>query len=169
MTLSLYVLRHAKAAEVADGGDHARPLREDGRQAARCVGAALARLDAAPDVVLSSTAARAQETAELVLRAGGFGAPLVLRRELYTAGAGELLAQVSALEGQPRRVFLVGHQPALSLWIAELSGAEVEFPPCALARLDFERESWSEVVPRAGRLVWLVTSELLARSSAARG
>jgi len=163
MTLSLYVLRHAKAEDAAAaGGDHERVLRPKGRKAAKLVGQALARLEEAPDLILSSSAARARETAELAREGGGFSAELELRRELYAGERGELIAQLAAAGGQAERILLVGHQPALSLLIAELAGGEPEFPTAALARIDFELERWSELAPGSGRLVWLLTPEVLA-------
>lgn len=168
MTLSLYVLRHAKAEEAApSGGDHGRVLRGRGRKAAKLVGRALARLDEAPGLVLCSTAVRARETAELVLEGGGFSAPLEPRREIYEATPAGLLDLLASIDADPRRVLFVGHQPGLSLLIAELTGGEPEFPTAALARIDFELERWSELLPRAGRLVWLFPVEALAALLAA--
>src|SRR5262245_21094712 len=145
MTLSLYVLRHAKAEEASDGGDHERVLRGRGRRAAKLAGRALARLGEAPELVLCSSAARARETAELALEAGGMRARLELRRELYAAGASGMLALLAAAEGEAQRVLLVGHQPGLSQLIAELVGSEPEFPTAALARLDFEFRAWKDL------------------------
>jgi phosphohistidine phosphatase len=162
MPLSLFVLRHAKAEETAEGGDHERVLRGRGRKAAKLVGRALARLEAGPELVLCSSAARARETAELVLAAGGFGAPLELRGELYMAGTAQLIAELVRVGPEVHRLLLVGHQPGLSLLIGELTGGEPEFPTTALARLDFESEGWHTLAPRSGRLVWLLTSDLLA-------
>lgn len=162
MTLSLYVLRHAKAEDAAGGGDHARVLRGRGRKAAKLIGRTLARLDEAPDLVLSSSAARARETAELLVEAGGFATELELRREIYDASAETLLAQVGTIEGEARRVLLVGHQPGLSLLIAALTGAEPEFPTAALARVDLALTRWNELAPGTGRLVWLLPADVLA-------
>jgi phosphohistidine phosphatase len=170
MTLSLYVLRHAKAEgpPPAGGGDHERVLKRRGRRAARALGRFLTGLGEAPDLVLSSTAARARETAELAGEAGGWRAPLELSRALYEATPETLLrAIVSTAEG-PQRLVLVGHQPGLALLVAELAGSEPEFPTGALARIDFGVGRWSEIRPQAGRMVWLVTPETLAVTRARR-
>ena len=163
MTRSLYILRHAKAEELAPGGaDHARDLRRRGQDAARAIGRFLSALEEAPDVVLSSSAVRARHTAELAKAAGEWGAPLELERELYEAGPEELLERVRARGGDASRLLLVGHQPSLSLLIAELAGSEPAFPTAALARIDLALERWSDLCPRAGKLAWLVTPALLA-------
>lgn len=162
MTLSLYVLRHAKAEEISRSGDRARALKRRGRKAAEVVGRALTRLSEVPQLVLSSDAVRTRETAELALAAGGWKAPLELRPGIYEAGSQRLLDELTTLTQSVQRVLLVGHQPGLGLLIAELTGHEPDFPIAALARIDLELDSWSELAPATGRLIWLAPPELLA-------
>jgi phosphohistidine phosphatase len=164
MTLSLYVLRHAKAASEAPpgGGDHERPLRPRGKRAAREVGRFLTRLAEVPQLILSSTAARARATAELAGDEGGWDSvPLRLSRAIYEAAPEALLGVIKAGGVEADRLLLVGHQPGLSQLIAELTGSEPAFPTAALARIDFELERWDELRGKAGRLVWLVTPETI--------
>ncbi|HEX6883734.1 MAG TPA: histidine phosphatase family protein [Planctomycetota bacterium] len=168
MVLTLYVLRHAKAEDAAAGGDHERVLRGRGRKTAKVVGRALARLDELPDLVLSSTAARARETAELALEAGGLAVELEQRREVYEASARTLLDQLATLPEEAQRVLLVGHQPGLSLLIAELTGAEPDFPTAACARVDLAVARWKDLAPGTGRLVWLFPADALAALASAQ-
>lgn len=162
MLRSLYVLRHAKAEDPAPGqGDRARRLKRRGVKAARLLGRTLARLEEAPDLVLSSDAARARETAEHAESEGGWKAPLELRPKIYEAGTTTLLAEIRAVDAGVKRLLLVGHQPGLSLLIAELIGSEPDFPTAALARIDFALARWSEIGPKTGKLAWLVTPEVI--------
>jgi phosphohistidine phosphatase len=159
---SLYLLRHGKAEDAATAAnDRARALKRRGVKAARAVGRLLTRLGEAPELVLSSDATRARETAEQAADEGGWKAPLVLRPTIYEAGAAALLAELRALETDARRILLVGHQPGLGLLISELIGSEPDFPTGALARVDLELARWKDAAPRVGRLAWLVTPELL--------
>jgi len=169
MTLSLYILRHAKADSEAPAGrgDHERPLRPRGRRAARAVGSFLTRLGEAPELVLSSTAARAQQTAELAGEEGGWKAPIRLSRAIYEATPEALLGAIRACSGE-QRLLLVGHQPGLSQLVAELVGSEPAFPTAALARIDFELHRWNELRGKDGRLVWLVTPDTIAVSETRR-
>ena len=163
MTLSLYLLRHAKAEESAPaGGDYERPLKRRGKKAARAVGKYLTRLGEEPELVLTSPAARARETADLAREEGGWEARSELCPAIYEASADTLLRQISAVEANVGRLLLVGHQPSLSLLIAELTGSEPDFPTGALARVDFELARWREVEQGKGRLVWLVTPDVVA-------
>jgi phosphohistidine phosphatase len=162
MTRSLYVLRHAKADELAPaGGDRERVLKRRGRKAAQAVGRFLTRLDEVPELVLCSSAARARETAELAREAGAWDATLELVDELYEARPADLRQALARAESALERVMLVGHQPSLSLFIAELTGSEPDFPTGALARLDLDAASWGEFGTRDAQLAWLVTPEIL--------
>ncbi len=161
MTLSLYLLRHAKA-EREGASDFERALARRGHREAEAVGRFLARIDETPGLVLSSEAARARETAELAHAAGGWRAPIVTRPEIYQGSEQALLRVLTTVEASVGRLVLVGHQPALSLLIAGLcAGCEPAFPAAALARVDLERNRWNEVAARAGKLHWLVTPALI--------
>jgi phosphohistidine phosphatase len=161
VSLSLYVLRHAKAERDGFADDHARPLRKRGRRAAQAMGRFLTRIAEQPELVLASSALRARETAELALAAGRWRAALELDRRLYLAEP-EALLRVAAEVEDVGRLLLVGHQPGLSLLIGLLcTGREPAFPTGALARVDLDCERWSEIASGAGRLSWLVTPALI--------
>ena len=163
MPLSLYVLRHAKAEDIATaGGDHERALKPRGREAAQLAGRHLTELKERPDLVLSSTALRAKETAELAKEAGGWNAPIEICPAIYEATAERLLEQLEKVEARIQRLLLVGHQPGLSLLIGSLTGNEPGFPTAALARIDLELERWSDVRARCGQLAWLITPKAIA-------
>ncbi len=163
MTRSLYVLRHGKSDwEAPHGEDHERPLKKRGRLAAKQIGSFLTRIEEAPDFVLSSSAVRARVTAEVAAEAGEWSAPLEATRALYEATTDSVLERLHGVRDEYARALLVGHEPTSSSLIAALTGgATPAFPTAALARIDLAVESWSEVEPGRGTLIWLVTPRLL--------
>ena len=67
---SLYLLRHAKSSWKELGlNDHDRPLNKRGRQAAKIMATFLRRSEITPDVVICSTATRAKETLDPIVKA----------------------------------------------------------------------------------------------------
>ncbi len=69
---TLLILRHAKSSwKNSDYSDHARPLNTRGKSAAPRMGQLIYEEDVVPDVILSSTARRARDTADLVAEASG--------------------------------------------------------------------------------------------------
>src|SRR5919106_1216821 len=74
---TLLVMRHAKSDWNADyGRDHERPLNERGIGSARLMGKVLSDKGQAPDLVITSTALRAQKTAALAKEAGKWAADI---------------------------------------------------------------------------------------------
>jgi phosphohistidine phosphatase len=159
----LYLLRHAKSSRDDQAlRDRDRPLAPRGRRATRRIARWARKHDVRPQLVVSSTALRAQETLQGVLP--GLGEPEV-RTELalYAADAETLLQRVRTLPDEAEEAMLVGHNPGLAnllLLLAAPGGqrarAEAKVPTGALATLEADVASWSELEPGGARLVSFV-------------
>ena len=162
----LYLLRHGKSDwHTGVASDHERPLAERGERAARAIGELLSALGKQPDLVISSSAVRAHETARLAAEAGGWSAEIVVTPDFYHATPGTLLEHVQGAPDECDRVLLVGHEPTWSEAVGLFIGqAGVRMVTAALARVDLGVAGWSEARFGAGELAWLVTPKLLARS-----
>ena len=165
----MWVLRHAKAAPHGPE-DHGRPLTGKGRRQAAEVERFLAEsgtaLGALPGLVLSSSALRALETAEVVVRALGDRAELVVDRRLYEADPDDVVDVLRTLAGEPTSVMVVGHNPTLHEFALALVGAadphgrarlEKGFPTGALAVIRVPVARWAELSPGSGELATLFT------------
>jgi len=112
----VWVLRHAKAAANGPEGDYSRPLTRNGRRQAELVRQHLETLSDGnsllPELVLCSPAARARETAELVLPAIP-DAEIEYVEDLYSIEADELLDLIKEVDARHRRLMVVGHNPTL--------------------------------------------------------
>jgi phosphohistidine phosphatase len=127
------------------------------------MGRYLAGLDELPDLVLCSSALRARETVRLAAEAGGWSCPVKKMRELYQTTPEGILEVIRGCESSVDRVLLAGHEPNWSLLLGGLvGGATVKFPTAAMARVDVDVTSWSNVDFGGGSLIWLVTPKLLA-------
>jgi phosphohistidine phosphatase len=147
--MKLYLMRHGQANwENWDRPDDERPLTKKGRKEVERVAEALRELKVRPQTVLTSPLPRAAETAAIVsaelevecvtspLLAPGFG--------LHT------LRQVMG-EYADQDLMLVGHEPDLSLLLAQLTGGTVRMAKAGLARVDLETAA-----DLRGELVWLI-------------
>lgn len=145
---TLLLLRHAKAQPDAPRGDKRRRLTNRGLRDARAVAEIVAALDSPPDLVLTSDAKRARQTAELVAKAP--------QREplLYGNDAPALLDFVRELPDDAGSVMLVGHNPSLESLCSVLADSpEVgHLPTAGLAHLDLDVDRWRDVSPGTGRL-----------------
>lgn len=155
--MKLYFLRHGIAdwPDWDPARDHERPLTKDGVKKMRQQAKALADLAVTIDAVLSSPYTRAYQTADIV--AGKLGLEVKTEPLLAPGFNRDKLAEIVASFGEDQALLLVGHEPALSMIIAELiGGGHVQMKKGALARVDVSREL-------QGELVWLLQPKILAR------
>jgi phosphohistidine phosphatase len=161
---TLYILRHAKAAQESREGDAERPLMKRGRRAAAAIGEYLAALEPPPRLVLCSTSARTRETLDEILPAFDREPQLLFEDALYLAGASRLLDRLQRLPEQTGSVLLIGHNPGLHQLAAALAsepGALAEsFPTAALAVLRITGR-WSALRAHQAKLVDFKTPKSL--------
>ena len=157
---TLHVLRHAKSDRGAPVADHDRPLAPRGLAAAPRIGDALEAAGGTA-LVLSSTATRAAQTADLVV--ARLSRPPEVRYEaaLYHAGPAGLLERLHALDAATPSVLLVGHNPSVASLVLTLADEEVagrlgKFPTAALATLEVGGP-WAALQPGGARLTDYVT------------
>jgi phosphohistidine phosphatase len=142
MQRRLILLRHAHAEEGRD--DFARRLTDAGRRAARQAGQALALARFQPELVLTSPAPRARETAELVAGECGYESAPRADQTLYLGEPRAVLTVLRALPETLSRVLLVGHNPTLSE-LAQQLGEGGELRPAAFVDLALELDGWGEL------------------------
>jgi phosphohistidine phosphatase len=164
----LTLLRHAKSVQgPAYTSDRERPLAERGRGDAEIMGKFLSQAEVVPDLIVSSPAERARQTAEILARAAGYTAGIRWEEAAYAAGADALLSVVRGLPTQAEHALLVGHNPGFEELAALLIGTEcgVTLPTAAAVHLVIDTDNWSEVCAGAGRLQWLITPKLLKKKA----
>jgi len=165
---TLLLLRHAQAESSARApSDHDRTLTDTGRADARRLGERLRSINQPPDLILTSSAVRARETAASLTEAGSGVAPVPLRttHALYQAQPADVLNAVQALDAEADRVLLVGHQPTWSTVVSRLIGtATVSLPPGTAVRIDVGAD-WADVAFGMGTLRWMVPPALLRPSA----
>jgi phosphohistidine phosphatase len=159
----LFLLRHAKSAwDDPLLRDRDRPLAPRGRKAAKRVARWAKKHAVSPQLVVCSSAVRAQQTLQRVLPS--VGEPEVwVEVTLYAAGAETLLARIRALPDEVDDVMLVGHNPGLMEVLLLLAApgklrerASVNVPTGALAELEADVVRWADVAPGEARLTAFV-------------
>jgi phosphohistidine phosphatase len=152
----LYLLRHTKSSwDDPELADHDRPLAPRGQKASKTMGKYLRGEGIAPDLVLCSSARRAQETLE---RIELDSADTLIEPELYGASASDLLERLRRLPDETTSAMLIGHNPAMQ----DLAGIEGKYPTGALATFSFDGP-WGELDLRTAELISFVTPKALER------
>jgi len=154
---TLLILRHAKSSwKFPDLTDHDRPLNRRGKRDAPRMGRMLRGRELVPDLVISSTATRAKDTASAVAIHSGYKGKRIKFESLYAAEPAAYLAVLRELADNYQRVLIVGHNPGVEELIELLTGEIHIVPTCTLAQIEFDIEKWSDTLHRLtdrGRLV----------------
>jgi phosphohistidine phosphatase len=154
---TLLLLRHAKSSWKEPGlTDFERPLNGRGLKAAPLMGRFLRRKNLHPELILSSPAKRASQTARLIIEAMKLDAEPGFDEHIYEASVHDLLEVISQIEDGAHAVLLVGHNPGLEELLEFLTGEARQMPTAALAHITLNIDKWSETRGRAGHLEWLV-------------
>ncbi len=168
---TILILRHAKS----DWGDPSladfdRPLAKRGLKDAPQMGDVLAQFEVVPDKIISSTAKRAKQTAELVAEACGYR-KLSIQWEstFYGANSDDLIDMLRRLPDRVERPMLVGHNPTMEETVSTLlTGAEdwaggiaIRMPTAALVCLDVDIVEWTTLEPGEATLRWFIIPKLV--------
>ncbi len=170
MKRELLILRHGKSDWSKPVDDFHRPLKKRGRKNAKQMGAWMRAQGIIPDIIFSSPAVRAGETARLAGQAMHLvAASIVDEPSIYEGGSNELLQVVQALPKTAGRVLLVGHNSGIDDLILFLAGGIVAvpsdgklMPTAALARFAIFG-AWGKLAPNRAKFIEIVRPRLLAR------
>ena len=168
--MRLILLRHAKAAAYAGGGDAERALTTRGRSAARDIGVWLEQAAIKPDLAVISTARRTRETWAIVADAAHYDAPVLDEQRLYLAEPPVLLELMHLTPASVHTLLCVGHNPGFHDYALEMIGTDGEalmrlergLPTAGLVIIDFDANHWRDVQQGSGQLVAFVTPEDVA-------
>lgn len=150
---TLYLLRHAKSSWKDPAlADFDRPLNERGRRAAPFMGRLAKERGLTIDVIRSSPAKRARDTAELFCSSLGFDVEILHDEQIYEATPGTLLHVVSETDDRVEYLLLVGHNPGMEALIRLLTHRIEPMPTAALAVIEIPIGHWAELAPGTGTL-----------------
>lgn len=153
MAKTLLIVRHAKSSW-QDGSlrDYERPLLKSGIDRTRKVIRFLAEHMVQPDLIISSHAVRAFETARLL--ASGLGYPereILVESNIYYYDADGLYNIALALPDAKQVVMMVGHNPAMTQFANMFLDTKLDYmPTTGVVSIDFDMETWDQL-PQAAR------------------
>ena len=145
---TLILVRHGKSSWAdSDLTDHDRPLNKRGIEDAPRMARRLVKRGDLPEVIVTSSALRALETAKafaskLEIETGA----VLVEPKIYGAGVDQLIELIHGFDDAVRGVLLVGHNPTLTELSHRLTGEELgDLPTCAVVTLRVGSGSWRSV------------------------
>jgi phosphohistidine phosphatase len=146
---SLLLMRHAKSSwKDPKLTDHERPLNKRGKKDAPRMGQLLNERKLVPQLIVSSTARRARQTAEAVAEASGFEGNINFLDHLYMAEAEEFIQTLKEVPDEYDRVLIIGHNPGLETLLQVLSGKIEALPTAVIAYIKLPIEQWGALSPQ---------------------
>jgi phosphohistidine phosphatase len=143
---TLLLMRHAKSSwKDTDLPDHERPLNKRGRRDAPMMGELLAERELIPERILSSSALRARQTAELMAETAGYTGNITYLDRLFMAEVDEYINALNDLPDDVDPAMLIGHNPGMETLLQMLSGQIEALPTAVIAHLRLPIESWAEL------------------------
>ena len=125
------------------------------------MGKEMAALGYVPELIVSSPAERALQTAKHVINAAGFDAELIFDRSIYAAGLNTLYGVVGSIPDDYSSSMITGHNPGFEQLVHSLIGEYRRMPTAALAVIDIDIHRWSDLRMGSGKLRdYLIPKEL---------
>lgn len=157
MGKTVFLVRHANADEVnTNQKDFDRPLSASGHRQAPKMAVKMKYDQEVPDVIISSPAKRAIDTATYFYEHFDFSAKQVLEHEkLYEASTGTLLSVLNELPEEYSKIYLIGHNPSLTYIAEYLTGEEIgPIPTSGIVKIDFDFDEWEMITKDSGQLIF---------------
>lgn len=143
---TLLIMRHAKSSwKEKELPDHDRSLKKRGRKDIVNMAKILKKKALVPDLILSSTAIRAKDTATLMAEKLNFKGQLELVENFYMAEPETYIQKIATVPDKVENLLIIGHNPGLEGLVMTLGDKIVSLPTGSIAKIYLFIDKWSEL------------------------
>lgn len=153
---TLIIIRHGKSSwAYPDLEDFYRPLKPRGINDAFAIGEELVNRDIFPDLILSSPAIRAMNTAIIIARKLDFPLQRIrANQSIYEASTYHLINLISNVEDSNDTLMVFGHNPSFTSLVNQLQDKPLyNLPTCGVFAIELPIDSWTEIGKATGKKV----------------
>lgn len=165
---TLFLVRHSKAVtRKANLPDFQRTLVKAGEKKSMRMAKKLKKEGVMPDLMISSTANRALETAHLFARNLAYPThEIMVKDALYNEMSPEaLLYLVRQVDDKYKSIMLFGHNPAFPDFASHLiRGFDQDIPKTGIVGIQFQKNSWKDVSKGSGKLEFFEYPKRVAKT-----
>ncbi len=162
--MNLYLIRHGIAHDLHESGiaeDSQRQLTKEGKEQLKEVSKGLVKLKIRPCHIFSSPLIRARQTAEIIANTFNHHQNINIIQSLAPGYSFSDLYKDLKAHSPFEEIFLVGHEPSLSLLASHLLWANdklnISFKKASVCRIDIY-----DIPPTTpGTLKWILTPKLI--------
>lgn len=141
----LLLIRHAKSSwDDASIDDVDRPLNGRGKKNAPEMAQRLVKKDIIPDLLVSSHALRALETARIFAKEFNLGKnDILIRKELYMADPGAFEQVIQSIPDEYNTIALFSHNPGITEFANSITKARIDnMPTASIFAVKINTDSW---------------------------
>ena len=145
---TLYIIRHAKSDwKDLSLSDFERPLNKRGEKNAFFMGELFSQQKIHPDLIVASPAVRAKITAKEIAKKVGYNTKeIVYAERLYLADVDTIEEVLKKAPSSKNTIFLVGHNPGLTLFAEYISGYDIDnIPTCGIFCVTLKNDDWKSI------------------------
>lgn len=161
---TIYILRHAKSSwDFPHLADDERPLLDKGKKRTRLINEFLIEKKIKPDLIITSHAVRARDTARIVARAIGYPKEDIhIGKTIYYADAENLIDQFYDIPETAQSAMLVGHNPTLTNFVNRYLDKKIEWlPTSGLVSISFHTDKWVNISAADYAADFVITPSML--------
>jgi phosphohistidine phosphatase len=151
----LVLVRHAKAVQWGYDDDFNRELTGRGERNAEMVSGLLSAKEIIPDLIITSPATRARQTARIFATSFAYPADQIKKEPNLYHGytTEEFLNYLRTIPDKNNVVFIFGHNPSFEFYARNLCKLfDDNLPTCASIVIDFPCDSWKNIEARSAQL-----------------
>ena len=162
---TVYIVRHAKSSwDFLNLEDHERPLLKLGIVRTRLICDYLKKKKVSVDLLISSHAVRANETAKIIAEALDPEENIRIDQKLYEADAGDLFQMLMEMPEDADSVMMVGHNPTVTEFVNTYLRKPIEWmPTSAVACFVFKTKSWEMLPDARHKTKFFITPKMLKK------
>ena len=161
---TIYIVRHAKSSwDFIQLEDHERPLTEQGIKRTKLVGEYLAQKKVSVDLIISSHAVRAYETAKIIANALDYPEEdIVTDKQIYHADAGGFFYRFTEAPEEANSVMIVGHNPTVTELVNHFLKKPIDWlPTTGVAGFVFKAKRWEDLPDSKYKSKLFITPKML--------
>lgn len=144
----LLIVRHAKSSWDNPGlEDYQRPLLERGKKKTRYILDYLLKQQIRPDLIISSHATRALDTAKIIAHALFIPEDkIIISKNLYHGDAESLFNHFYDMNDAVNSLMMVGHNPTLTYFSNYFLDKKIDnLPTSGVVCIEFKTDTWAEI------------------------
>ena len=161
---TIYIVRHAKSSwDNYDLSDHERTLMPVGIKKTKKIIGFFNRENVSVDLIVSSSAVRAFETARLIADAIGYNSDLIFKKKaLYHAYVDDIYTELFSLDNSVNSVMIVAHNPTLTDFVNEFVKPKImNLPTTGVVSVSIDTDSWENMVNAKFKVNFVVFPRML--------